>query len=98
SGCEFKAIELNGVEDLKIESMKQGNMSGTVVLSIANPNSFAVTVKSADFTIWKDEIELGEAHLHEKFKINANSTESYPVKLNGDLSKVMGGGLMGIIG
>ena len=97
-GCEFKDIELQTVDDVKIESLNKGNIKGTITLTLNNPNGFAVTVKEADFKIMLEKTEMGTANLSESFKIKANSTESYPVKLKGDVSGAMTGGLAGIVG
>lgn len=97
SGCGFKPIELNRVDDIKIDSMKKGELKGTIILSIHNPNSFSVKVTSADFDIWKDNTNLGTATLQEGFRISANSTEAYPVKLKADVSSLLNGGIMGIL-
>ena len=97
SSCEFKPIELNRVEDIRIESMKGAEIKGVIVLSIHNPNSFSVTVKGANFKIFKAESQLGTASIKEGFKIAANSTETYPVKLNANVESLLSGGIMGIL-
>lgn len=98
SGCEFKDIELQKVDDVKIESVKKGDIKGVITLQLNNPNGFAVTVKEADFKIMVDKSEVGTAVLSESFKIKANSVETYPVKLNGDISGALNGGIVGIVG
>ena len=97
SGCEFKPIELNRVEDIRIESIKGAEIKGIIVLSIHNPYSFPVTVMGANFKIFKAENQLGTASINEGFRIAANSSETYPVKLNANVESLLSGGIMGIL-
>ncbi|HAW21436.1 MAG TPA: hypothetical protein DCX14_14735 [Flavobacteriales bacterium] len=98
SSCEVKDIELVEVEDVKIEKVEGGKIDGVITVMLRNPNGFPVTIKSGDFTIWAGKTEMGTAQLNESFKINSNSTESYPIKLKGDVGGVLTGGLAGLIG
>jgi len=67
-------------------------------LVIHNPNWFSVTIKSAEFEILSGPVKLGEARLDESFRINANASESYPVKLSGNIGNALSGGIVGLLG
>lgn len=98
AGCEFKEIEVQGVESVNVESIKQGSLKGTMNVSLFNPNSMSVKVKAATFEIFAGSVKLGDAKLDKSFKINGNSTETYPVKLSGNLGNTLAGGLVGLAG
>lgn len=98
SSCEVKDIELVEVEDVKIEKVTGGKIDGVITVKLNNPNGFPVTIKSGDFAIWAGKTEMGTAQLDESFKISANSNESYPIKLKGDVNGVLAGGISGLIG
>lgn len=98
SGCEFKDITLKEVKSVEIESFNAGHIKGTVQLVIHNPNWFPVTVKSADLEIVSEALKLGEARLDEAFRINANASETYPIKLSGDIGNALSGGIVGLLG
>ena len=98
SSCQFEDVTLKEVEDFKIENISPKGMEGTIFLVLENPNLFSITVKSADFEIYNGSVRLGEAQLKDSFKIKGNSTETYPVRLSGNLSNLLAGGLTGIAG
>lgn len=98
TSCEFKEIAVQGVEAVNIESFKGGELKGVMNVSLSNPNSMAVTVKSATFDIYAGSMKLGEAKLDESFKIKANSSKTYPVKLSGSMGNALAGGLVGLAG
>lgn len=98
SGCEFKNIAIEKVGAVQINSSKGSELSGTLNLVLNNPNKHAVHVKSAHFDVLMGQMKVGEAQLTKAFKINANSTESYPIELRGDISNALAGGLTGVLG
>lgn len=98
SGCEFKDIQLKEVSSVDVESLQGGNIKGTIHLVIENPNGFPVTIKSAKFDVLSGAVKLGEAKLDEPFRINANISESYPIRLSGNMGNALSGGIVGLMG
>jgi LEA14-like dessication related protein len=97
-GCEFKDLTLNRVDSFKIDEMSKEGMRGTISLVITNPNNYAINVTSADFDLYSSGVKVGDAKLHKSFKIKANSTETYPVELKGNLPNLLAGGITSLIG
>jgi LEA14-like dessication related protein len=97
-GCEFKDVQLESIEEISLESLQGGQIDGTIHMVLSNPNAFSITVKSADFKLYNGNVKLGEASLRKAFKIDANSSKSYPVQLSGNLSNALAGGFMGLAG
>lgn len=97
-GCEFKDLTLNRVDSFKIDEMSKEGMRGTISLVITNPNSYAINVTSADFDLYSSGVKVGDAKLYKSFKIKANSTETYPVELKGNLPNLLAGGITSLIG
>lgn len=97
-GCEFKDVQLESIEEINLESLQGGQIDGTIHMVLSNPNSFGITVKSADFELFTGNVKLGEASLRKAFKIESNSSKSYPVQLSGNLSNALAGGFMGLAG
>lgn len=98
SSCEFKDIELKEVQNVEVASINKNEIEGVVSVVLNNPNGFSVTIKEADFIILAGDVEIGSAQLNESFKIAANSEESYPIKLRGDASKALSGGISAVVG
>ncbi|GAB5538877.1 MAG: hypothetical protein Salg2KO_09800 [Salibacteraceae bacterium] len=98
SSCEVKDIEIVRVADVKIEQVKKGKIDGLITIVLNNPNRFAVKVKSADLGIWANNTEMGKAKLKESFKISANDSKAYPIKMNGDMTGAITGGISSILG
>jgi LEA14-like dessication related protein len=98
SSCEFKDIELREFQDVEVSQIDKGKIEGTITVLLNNPNSFGVTVKEADFTIFAGKTEIGTAHLGQALKIEANEEKSYPVKLEGDAKDVLSGGISAVVG
>lgn len=78
--------------------MNKDGMKGTISLEITNPNNFAITVTNADFELFSSKVNVGKASLNEPFKIAANSTEVYAVKLNGNVGNLLAGSITGLMG
>lgn len=97
-GCEFKDVQLESIEEINLESLQGGQIDGTIHMVLSNPNSFGITVKSADFELFTGNVKLGEASLRKAFKIESNSSKTYPVQLSGNLSNALAGGFMGLAG
>ncbi len=98
SSCEVKDIQLVEVESVKVLNVNKRNIDGILNIKLENPNAFGVKVKSADFEIWANNAVVGKAKLTDPFKIESNSTQSYPVHLSGDLSNAISGGIGSIVG
>jgi len=98
SSCEFKDLSLNGVSGFNVDKMSKSGMLGTLQVGITNPNSYAIKVTGADFEIFSNGSKMGTAKLKHSFKIKANSTETYPVKLEANLTNVLAGGISSILG
>ncbi len=98
SSCEFKDVKLENVQNFEVNSLKGGKLDATISLVLSNPNSFPITVKSGDFELFSGKKSLGDAQLKKAFKINANSTEVYPVQLTGNMGDLITAGLTGLAG
>ena len=98
SSCEFKDVKLENVQNFEVNSLKGGKLDATISLVLSNPNSFPITVKSGDFELFSGKKSLGNAQLKKAFKINANSTEVYPVQLTGNMGDLITAGLTGLAG
>ena len=98
TGCDFKDVELERVEEIKLNSLKGGNIDGTIFLVLNNPNSFDIKVKSADFDLMTGNEKLGSATLSKSFKSEGNGSKTYPVELSGTLSNARAGGFAGLTG
>ena len=86
------------IEQVEVESFQSGKIKGRMTLRLNNPNPFAVTVKSAQFEIWANNIKMGEAGLDNSFKIDAKQTRSYPISMTGDARSALSGGISGLLG
>lgn len=98
TSCKIEDIKIEGVESVKINTFDESGFNGEVTLRITNPNVFPVTVSGASFKVVHKAKEIGETTLEEPFKITANSTGQYPVKVKGGLGGLFMGGVLGIVG
>jgi LEA14-like dessication related protein len=98
SGCEFKDVHLESIEQIEIGSLKGGKIDGVIHMVLENPNGFAIKVKSAEFDLMTGNVQLGRAVLKDGFRIEPNTTKSYAVSLTGDLSNALAGGFVGLTG
>ena len=98
TSCEFKDVKLKRVQDFEVNSLRGGKLDATINLVLSNPNSFPITVKSGEFELFSGKKSLGDAQLKKAFKINANSTEVYPVQLTGNMGDMITAGLTGLAG
>jgi LEA14-like dessication related protein len=98
TSCEFKDVKLENVQDFEVNSLRGGKLDATINLVLSNPNSFPITVKSGEFELFSGKKSLGDAQLKKAFKINANSTEVYPVQLTGNMGDMITAGLTGLAG
>jgi len=98
SSCEIKDIELKEVQDVEVSTIDKGKIEGAITVLLNNPNSFGVTVKEVDFTIYAGKTEVGTAHLRQSFKIEANQEKLYPVRLEGEAKDALSGGLSAFVG
>lgn len=98
SGCEFKEIELNSVEQFNITSVNSGKMEGVLTVELTNPNIFPVTVKSGELDIFANRSKLGTAVLNKAFKISGNSTARYDIELTGTFGNLLSAGISGLAG
>lgn len=98
SGCEFKDVQLESIEQIELGSLKGGRIDGVIHMVLQNPNGFAIKVKSAEFDLMTGNVKLGNAVLKDGFRIEANSTRSYAVSLSGDLTNALAGGFAGLTG
>jgi LEA14-like dessication related protein len=96
TSCEFKDVKLEKVQDFEVNSLQGGKLDATINLVLSNPNSFPITVKSGEFELFSGKKSLGDAQLKKAFKINANSTEVYPVQLTGNMEDLISAGLTGL--
>ena len=98
TGCEFQEVEIVSIEDIELNAMERGRIDGTLHIVLENPNAYTITVKSAAFELFTGNTKVGNAELSQSFKIDGQSTRSYPVQLSGNLSNIMGGGFAGLAG
>lgn len=98
TSCEFKDVKLEKVQDFEVNSLNGGKLDATINLVLSNPNSFPITVKSGEFELYSGKKSFGDAQLKKAFKINANSTEVYPVQLTGNMGDMITAGLTGLAG
>ncbi|GAB4374861.1 MAG: hypothetical protein Kow0075_00860 [Salibacteraceae bacterium] len=96
-GCEFKEVELQGVEILEFNTGRGTGVDGTLALTLYNPNNINIKVTRAKFNVMLNSVKVGEASLSEGLKIGANSRAVYPVKFTGNVSGALAGGIMGLL-
>ena len=86
SSCgNFEEISLEGEPDVKVESLKDGDITLLISARIHNPNHRSFTVKGAVFDIKLNGTEMGKAVMKENIKIEANSTKVYEFPVHSDI-------------
>jgi LEA14-like dessication related protein len=98
SGCEFKDVELERVERFEIIKLDQGKLDGVLTVQLTNPNSFPITIKEGEFKLYSGKTEVGDARLSSPLKIQANSTQSYEVEMNGTMGDILSAGVSSLLG
>jgi LEA14-like dessication related protein len=93
SGCRLEPIVPESVQDLKFGKVDllSGAVDGEFGLKIKNPNNFSVTVYSIELDVTIAGVSMGHAAMTDKFKIEKNTEEVYPVKISATLTDVLGG-------
>lgn len=97
SSCTFKDLELKGVEGVELGKVNNGKIDGIMKVRIYNPNSFPITITKAKFDVFSSDVRIGDANLSRKFKIKANSEETYDVEIDANVKNLLTGGLGGLV-
>lgn len=98
TGCEFKDVELDGVDGIEINKVDEGKLDATFTVRLTNPNSFPIKIKSGEFDLYMGKVHMGDAKLKKPFKIPASSTESYDIEVDGSMGDVLAAGITGLAG
>lgn len=88
TSCTFKDIELVEMNDFKIIEFSEQKAQAEVVLTLKNPNNFAVTFSKVDVDLMVNATDVGKIKLDEKIRFPKNSTTIKSFIINGDYDKI----------
>jgi LEA14-like dessication related protein len=79
----IEELNLVGQPEVKVRGFDNGEIMLDLLLEINNPNSRSFKVKKANFSIFLNGASVGDSHLENTIKINANSSKTYafPMKV-----------------
>jgi LEA14-like dessication related protein len=98
TGCfTYQDVELEQMQDVKIEKFSNDEIRLRVVASVSNPNSYNIKIKKASFDLYSGEKFIGHATLDEKIVLKKNTTGTYEALVITNL-KESKGGLMTLAG
>lgn len=78
---------MRDVRRVQLADMKQKNLTLKCEVVIANPNAYAIHVKSVEGLLYLDGTLAGASDLKSGFSLKADTTLAYPVEIVTDLSK-----------
>ncbi len=83
TSCTYKDVELVGVEDIKLGSMKNGTISLNTLVKIKNPNSYKIKIESynLDIIVNNQTFQLIEENANINIPKNYLGTINIPVSL-----------------
>jgi LEA14-like dessication related protein len=94
SSCfNYKDLSFNGVENLKLSKIEQGELNLSLDIKLENPNNYKIKIKPTDLQIYVSNKELGSIRLDKKLVIKKNSSATYPVVINTKLRNAAGAGI-----
>jgi LEA14-like dessication related protein len=79
SACKIQQIDIGKPEGLEVEELTMKSVKLKIMVSIKNPNNFAIKVKKVDLDLLVNDRDMGKIGNMEKLNIPANSSETYPV-------------------
>jgi LEA14-like dessication related protein len=94
SSCELKEINLEGMEDVKVEKVDMKEAIVNLSLKIKNENWFKLKVKPSVLDVSADGKQIGKLYLQKKVKIKGKKTDVYTAKLKFEVGD---GGLMSMM-
>ncbi len=83
SSCSLKLedVDFNGVDSFKIEKIENKLLNLRLGVSIDNPSSFSIKVKSFETDLFLDDRLVGHAKLNEKVKVDRKKEDVYSVPI-----------------
>ena len=79
SSCNVKNVNVGIPNNIEISEFNMQKIKLKINLPIDNPNNFSFTIKNADLNFIVNGISLGKINKIDKFKIDANSRNEYPI-------------------
>jgi LEA14-like dessication related protein len=97
SCAEFQEVGVTQIGQVKILKISPKGIEMEIGLKIKNPNAYGFTIYRSSFDVKLGETDLGTATLSKKEKVKANSEDMHVFHITTDVSKLMQGGLGGIM-
>jgi len=94
---ETQPVSITAIEGAKIIKMSAKEVEFELNVKIKNPNRFGFNIHKSEFDIKFSDMEIGKAHIEKKVHINANSEIAHSFIISADLSKIVGGGIVGVL-
>ena len=81
SGCDVQEIELDEIQELKLEKFSKEGIVLRVKAKIDNPNSFNIKVTDSDFEVFLNDKYISKGKFDDKIKLLKKSSNSYEFTL-----------------
>ncbi|HEY6503893.1 MAG TPA: LEA type 2 family protein [Chitinophagaceae bacterium] len=90
SSCkDLKEPVFNGIQNVRVNNLKQGKSMMVLDMSYFNPNNINAKLKEAEGEAWLDSTYLGRFKVDSSVKIPANSNFIVPVKLDVEMKHLL---------
>lgn len=75
---------LISLKDIRLEGIVQGNIQLKILVDIYNPNNFDVTIKSVEYKVYYEELQVGNGFWEGEEVLKGKTTMSLPFLVSVD--------------
>lgn len=89
-GCiSYKEVKLTQIRSVQLANNDLSSGKIVVVVSIQNPNNYAIKIKKYDLHAYANESDLGKVDVEEDIVIPKNSEQDHTITFKPDMAKIL---------
>lgn len=95
---QYKEVEMEGVEDVRIKNLSAKGVEIEVDMKIKNPNNYKISIVDSDLDIYLKKKKMGNAIIQNKIVLPKKSSKVHTIMIKGDLKGMDLASLLGLVG